>query len=372
MATVNEKLQSAEISHQVDLQQLSNAEVRKVIALLNRTDAELASRLSAAIDRMDGQTYTVAYMERLLASVRELSAQAFAAVSQALTADLLALGEYEQAYQLQLFENTVPAPALAVAPLTGVTLLQVRQIAYSRPFQGKLLSEWLDGIEESRAARIRDAIRVGMNSGQTTDQIVRGIMGIRSEGYADGLLNRTRNDIESMVRTAISHVAQGTRDQFYAANDDLMAGLKWLSTLDTRTSEECRIRDTLSYTSDYKPVGHSVPWLAGPGRLHYGCRSTSTPIITTWQELGLTPEEIGEADRASMDGQVPESMSYGDWLKNQSAARQDEVLGPTRGKLFREGGLSMDKFYNDKGRYLDLDELKDRDARAFEKAGIAA
>ena len=48
------------------------------------------------------------------------------------------------------------------------------------------------------------------------------------------------------------------------------------------------------------------------------------------------------------------------------------MLGPTRGKLFREGGLSMDKFYNDKGRYLDLDELRERDARAFEKAGIAA
>ena len=369
MATVNELLQSAEISHQVDLQQYSNAEVRKVVALLNQTDAELAGRLSAAMSRMDGQTYTAVYIDRILASVRELRGQALASVTEALRADLLALGEYEQAYQLQLFENTIPAPALAVAPLTGVTMPQVRQIAFSRPFQGRLLSEWMDGIEEAGAARIRDAIR--MTGGLTTDQIIRNIMGIRSEGY-EGLLNRTRNDIESMVRTAISHVAQGARDQFYAANDDLIAGLKWLSTLDTSTSDPCRIRDSKAYTKDFEPVGHSIPWLAGPGRLHFGCRSTSTPIITTWQELGLTPEEIGEADRASMDGQVPESVSYGDWLKNQSAARQDEVLGPTRGKLLRDGGLTMDKFYNNKGAYLDLDELRERDARAFEKAGIAA
>ncbi|WVM87989.1 hypothetical protein UMZ34_16725 [Halopseudomonas pachastrellae] len=65
-------------------------------------------------------------------------------------------------------------------------------------------------------------------------------------------------------------------------------------------------------------------------------------------------------------------MSYGDWLKTQSAERQDEVLGPTRGKLFREGGLTLDRFYNDRGLYLDLDQLRERDARAFEKAGIAA
>ena len=98
MATVNELLQSAEISHQVDLQQYSNAEVRKVVALLNQTDAELAGRLSAAMARMDGQTYTAVYIDRILASVRELRGQALASVTEALRADLLALGEYEQAY----------------------------------------------------------------------------------------------------------------------------------------------------------------------------------------------------------------------------------------------------------------------------------
>ncbi|MAD27141.1 MAG: hypothetical protein CMK75_03810 [Pseudomonadales bacterium] len=372
MATVNEQMQSASISHQVDLQQYSNAEVRKIMALLNRADADLAARLADAVARMDGQSFTVQYLERMLASVRELNAQTMASVAEQVTTDMVALGQYELDYQDRLFTTVIPAPALAVAPLAGVTLAQVRQIAFSRPFQGKLLSEWLSDIEAARAARIRDAIRIGMTSGLTNDQIVRSIMGIRSEGYADGLLNRSRQDIESMVRTAIGHVSQGARDQFYAANDDLVASVKWLSTLDSKTSPDCRLRDGLRYSKDHKPVGHSVPWLAGPGRIHWQCRSTSTPIITLWEELGLTPEEIGEADRASMNGQVPESMSYGDWLKTQSAERQDEVLGPTRGKLFREGGLTLDRFYNDKGRYLDLDQLRERDARAFEKAGIAA
>jgi hypothetical protein len=71
-----------------------------------------------------------------------------------------------------------------------------------------------------------------------------------------------------------------------------------------------------------------------------------------------------------MDGQVPADVSYGDWLKKQSAARQDDIVGPTRGALMRRGGLQMDRFYNDKGRFLSLDELRKRDASAFTAAGL--
>lgn len=374
MPTINERLQSASISHQVDLQHYSNAEVTKIIALLNRVDADLAVQLAAALERLGPDRFTAQHLETVLASVRDLNRQVYAELGRQLTGDLEALADYELNYQQQLFTTTIPAPVLSEVPLVGVTLNQVRAAAFARPFQGRLLSEWLTDVEAGRAALIRDAIRIGMVEGQTNDQIVRRIMGLRSDGYADGLLTRSRHDIEAMVRTAIGHVSQGARDAFYQANDDLVAGVKWLSTLDGRTTKPfCIPRDGMVYTLDgHMPVGHELPWLSGPGRLHWQCRSTSTPIIKAWEELGLSIDEIGEGTRASMDGQVPESTTYGQWLKDQPAARQDEVLGPTRGKLFRQGGLSLDKFYNDKGRYLSLDELQARDARAFEKAGIAA
>jgi hypothetical protein len=49
---------------------------------------------------------------------------------------------------------------------------------------------------------------------------------------------------------------------------------------------------------------------------------------------------------------------------------QDEVLGPTRGALLRRGDLDLGDFYNEKGRYLTLNELRAQDAAAFERAGI--
>ena len=67
---------------------------------------------------------------------------------------------------------------------------------------------------------------------------------------------------------------------------------------------------------------------------------------------------------------MPVSTNYGTWLKTQSAARQDQVLGPNRGKLLRDGGLDVSSFYNDKGKLLTLDQLRERDAASFVRAGI--
>ncbi|MNP87571.1 hypothetical protein D3C76_1885700 [compost metagenome] len=61
-----------------------------------------------------------------------------------------------------------------------------------------------------------------------------------------------------------------------------------------------------------------------------------------------------------MDGQVPQSTTYADWLRRQPASRQDEILGPARARLMREGGLKLEAFYSDKGRLLTLEELRSR------------
>jgi hypothetical protein len=94
------------------------------------------------------------------------------------------------------------------------------------------------------------------------------------------------------------------------------------------------------------------------------------PVTKSWRDLGFDIDEMAPGTRASMDGQVPEETTYSEWLMRQSAARQDDVLGPTRGKLLRQGGLTIDKFVNDKGRTLTLKQLRQRAPKAFEAAGL--
>ena len=80
-------------------------------------------------------------------------------------------------------------------------------------------------------------------------------------------------------------------------------------------------------------------------------------------------DELSPSTRASMDGQVPQSTTYQKFLEGKSASRQDEILGPTRGKLFR-AGMTVERFVDNKGRELTIAQLKARDAELFKKAGL--
>lgn len=366
---VNQELSDAATSHAVDLAGYSNGVVRRIIALLNRTDARLFYELTNALENMG--TFSVQRLESLLISVRQLNAQAHQAIGEELTAEMRKLVEYEAGYQLSLFQSTIPAQVVASVGVAAVNIEQVYAAAMARPFQGRLLREWTESIEAGRMTRIRDTVRQGFIEQQTIDQIVRKVRGTKARGYSDGIIEIDRRGAEAVVRTAISHTAGFTRDRFYDANTDLIKAVQWVSTLDTRTSEPCRIRDNLRYQPvDHKPIGHAIPWLGGPGRLHWNCRSSSVPITKSWKDLGVNIDEFSPSTRASMSGQVPAEQSYGDWLKKQSAARQTQILGETRAALMRDGGLTLDKFYNDKGVYLDLDDLRARDAAAFARAGL--
>lgn len=372
MPTVNERLRDAAVGHAVDLHLYSNGVVRRIMALLNRTDKDLFAQLTAALASMTAESFTVERLESLLASVRQLNAQAYQAAGEVLVSELRSVAAYEAQYQYQLFQSTMPPQVTASVSIAAVNAEQAYTAAMSRPFQGRLLSEWAKSIEASRMTRIRDAIRIGYVQGQTTDEIVRRLRGTQAKGYSDGIIEIDRRHLESVTRTALSHMAGVARDRFYASNSGLVKAVEWVSTLDTHTTTTCSLRDGKRYTNDaeHKPIGHSLPWLAGPGRAHWGCRSDSAPVTKSWRELGIDIDEVHPSTRSSMDGQVPAKTTYGEWLKRQSAARQDEILGPTRGKLLRAGGMDLERFANNKGRWLTLDELRKRDAGAFEKAGI--
>jgi hypothetical protein len=187
---------------------------------------------------------------------------------------------------------------------------------------------------------------------------LRDIRGTKALKYADGFLDVDRHKLDAVVRTALSHTAQTTRTRFVEENEDILGDEMWVSTLDGKTSPECRARDHLLYTKvDHKPVGHSVPWRAGPGRLHWCCRSTSIALLKGHKSL--------YGSRAAAGGQVDANLSYNDWLKQQSPTVQDEVLGKTKGDLYRAGKHDASIFTNDKGRMLTLKQMAEREGRAL-------
>lgn len=368
MPTANEQILDADIAHQIDLHKYSNNVVRRIAAILNRTDMDLFVQLQFALDGMTPENFSVDRLESLLQSVRMINATAYRQLGDELALEMRDLTDYEAGYQLQLFRSVLPVQIV----LDSISVDATYAAAMSRPFQGRLLKEWSQSIEAGRMARIRDTVRMSYLEGMTTGDIVRRVRGTRARKYEDGIIEIDRRHAESVVRTAVSHTAGTARDQFYERNSDIIKALSWTSTLDSRTSEICRARDGKQYhPKTHEPIGHKFPWLGGPGRGHWCCRSASVPVLKSYKEMtGVDVEEFSPSTRASLDGAVPADQTYAQWLKKQSAARQDEVLGVTRGALFRKGGLELDRFYNDKGTYLTLPQLREKDAAAFAKAGV--
>lgn len=347
---LNDKILDAEVSHQIGLIRYGNNIVNRIIALLKRTDADLYAKLiteleklpsNASIDRIDVQ----------LKAVRNINEKAYQSVAKELDVSLSDLTAYETNYQLNLFGEVVPA----VIDFEKPDPRQVYAAAMARPFQGRLLSEWTKGLEADAAAKIRDAVRIGFVEGETISQITRRIRGTRALNYADGVIAINRRNAEAVVRTAISHTANFARQSFYDENESLIKGYRYTATLDGRTTELCASRDGNIY-----PVDKPKPAIPA----HFNCRSSYTVVLKSWRELGIDEDEISPSTRASMDGQVPETLTYQEWLRRKPAAFQNEVLGVTKGKLFREG-MTLDRFVNERGKVYTLKELEQRDSEIF-------
>jgi hypothetical protein len=113
---------------------------------------------------------------------------------------------------------------------------------------------------------------------------------------------------------------------------------------------------------------------AGPRPpIHISDRCTVIPELDEeFQKYmkGATRPSVADGKASKVDA----SESYYEWLKRQPASFQDEVLGPTRGKLFRDGGLSAKRFSElqlDRNfKPLTLEEMRAIEEAAFKKAGL--
>src|SRR5438105_8691570 len=91
--------------------------------------------------------------------------------------------------------------------------------------------------------------------GQTIDQLVRRIRGTADAGFADGIMQTTRNQAEALVRTSVLAVSNEAQLQTFKENDDLVKGVQWISTLDAKTCEICAALDGLEW--EYPESGDS-------------------------------------------------------------------------------------------------------------------
>lgn len=390
--TANLLFFDAMIRHQVYSLRFSGAVRNQIIEILNRTEREIATivrdRLQA--DR-DNVPMRLLRANKALAEIKKIRLAAWEEIEPLWRNTYRDFTESEVKFLQGAFAMALPvkiaAAGLGAAALTAIVKTHV--------FSGRTLKEWVRRTRDADLSRIAVAVRIGIAQGESSADIARRVVGTKRLRGRDGVTQTTRRNVDGLARTATTAFGDAAKQAFVNENDEWFDKEVFTATLDSRTTPVCRSLDGNIYERDDGP--HPP--------MHFNCRSVRIPVISEdaigtrafdasserilvgryAEENGLgslkSRKNLPRGHKGKFDrwarvearkfvGQVPGKVTYGQWLARQPVAFQDDVLGVTRGKLFRDGGLTMDKFVDFKGKPLTLSQLAERDAAAFRSAGL--
>lgn len=357
---VNEKIQDRTIRHAIYLERYKASEVRRIRKILDNQilpgiTEQLEKRLRKILERgTDLGPETTRRLEQLKKELKKLSDQLAADLQSEIATDLSQLSKDEVQWQVNAIRESLGFDLDMVIPSPKA----VAKIVNATSFSGLTLDQWFDTLSNATQRNIMASVNRGIVEGKTTEEIIRAIRGTKKLNFTDGVYNTTRRQVETVTRTTINHASNQARTEFFKENEDILLGLKWLATLDSRTSATCAGLDGKVFPLDKGPRPPAHP----------NCRSTMTAVLKDAEELGI--KKITPGQRASINGQVPASVTYGEWLKGQPVSVQEDVLGVTKAKLFRDGNLPIERFTDTNLKPLTLDQLRELEKQAFKKAGV--
>lgn len=216
-------------------------------------------------------------------------------------------------------------------------------------WQGATVKAWNNGLNADQKKRLERELKIGVSLGETTPMLAQRIA---------QTLQKNKRDATAIALTGAGAIVSEIRQAFFEANAGVIKCYKYQATLDTRTSELCRAYDGLIWDKDYEPIGHDFPFRKPRVNTHFNCRSTIIPVTKSWDELGVEGmDEASGRTRSSMNGYVPQDMTFNDWLKTQSPETIEKTLGKGRAELFMQGKITMRDLITQQGRALDLRDI---------------
>jgi SPP1 gp7 family putative phage head morphogenesis protein len=351
--TVNEAIQNRAIRHALFVQQFGLSQAEKMVGFFNeQVVPDLLARIEARLLRIrsrgfDTGPWTTQRLRDMGVSIDRLLGAGYGKMAQGFEKELQAFATTEAEVAAAHLADSTPIQIDFRTPSPPL----IRTLVTQSPIQGRFLRDWVTDLSAETYRLTDGAIKVGLAQGETVDQIVRRLAGTRAQRFTDGVLQIPRHHIKTWVRTSITHVSNVTRHATFKENRDVIKKWKFVATLDTKTTEICMSHDGRTYdvgTGDVPP-------------LHPNCRSTTVPIMKSWQELGINLKEAPEGTRSSMFGEVPAGVTYPKWLAKQPEWVQVEALGRRRADLFRKGQVKIDRFVNSRGKKLNLEQLRTRE-----------
>lgn len=382
--------------HQARLQIIGSNWGEEINKALDATEKKFLEKLQKELKNFDfvpNQKKTLEQLKKINEKLIKIRAQAWIEAQASVTYECKKLAENEAKWAKRVSKEMTGEKKLNEPSETSLSRVVENSLS-----SGRTLQQWFLKIAADDAARIETVIRQGVSSGWSIDQIADNIAGTAENGYKDGIFNTTRREAVNMARTVCNGVANSAKLAFYQANDDVITGVEILSTLDGRTCPVCASLDRKRYKMDETPP--SLP-------LHHQCRCVLLPVTPAsdfadeqrpmanadfmaeakrnysakypdknfddlatstkkkyyYQAMHEYEARTGEPAYQQSDGAVSFRDYFNDYMTEQ---QRKDWLGPERYKLWKRGGISLDKFippYPQKR--LTVEELKKLDKESF-------
>lgn len=352
--------------HVSNMFRVSTTEVNKALAIYDKQNSKSLSILRDLLDDMRSDELTSlasdiyntdrlkAFRDAIKDWQNELNTQIYAEIKSGLAP--LATNEVA-------FVAGVSGQALAGIALPTASAV-VRDSIKTPSAGGALVKEMFDAIGVKTAEIAKKAIREGITQGMTNQQIFKQIKGSPDFDYEDSQLRTVKRDIDAIVRTTRMHVANEAYLQTWTALG--YKHLKIVATLDGRTCKVCAMLDGNVY-----PIDGAKPNLPGHARsrtVYVGCDANGVLIGKRAFVMDSKPvKDIPKSERAEKIGRVNANTNYETFFKNASVEFQKDWLGPTRYKLYKEGGYTIDRFVDPLGKELTISALKADNERLFKR-----
>jgi len=223
------------------------------------------------------------------------------------------------------------------------------------PVAGLTIRSLVSRFRQKKIAQTVQSIRDGITLRENNHQIIGRMRTINP-------LHKKQAGV--LIKTITNYTSVQARDVAMRLNPEFFDGYEWVSVLDSRTSLICASRDGTVYPFTNDPVLSPKP------PAHFSCRSTITPKLKPQFESRQTKQPRRTAEGAKGKTKVNAQTNYQSWLTRQPAAFQDEVLGKTRGLLFRRGKLPISKFVDESGKTLTLNELRKVEPEVFNRVKL--
>ena len=320
--------------HQVYLERLKTGESKKAEKFLRDVNKTVTAKLAGK----DITNFTRRRLQKLQISLKADLAIIGKEFSSLVVKESVDLAKYEAKFEIAALDQVV------VADFAVPTAAALDSAVFSNPLtmkgadNGKLLKPFIRDLTGRTLAQVTGAIASGYYQGQTTNQILQTVRGTRAAKFTDGILHNMNRAAGILTRTSLQHAAVQAREEVWKRNSDIVKGVRWISTLDNRTSAICRSFD-----------GREFPMDKGPRPpIHMNCRSTVVAVLSkkfAALDEGATRSARGvDRDGKSVVTKVPADQTYYSWLKTQPKSFQDSTIGIRRARLMRDGGLTSDEF----------------------------